>query len=59
MDGTVCEVRAEPGAKLGAIEGPVLLAPHTYGPDSAYVPAIQFRTRISEGKCNRRRSGVL
>lgn len=46
------EVRAELGVEIEVVEGPVLLEPHTYGPDGAYVLAIGFRARIVEGEPN-------
>jgi hypothetical protein len=50
VDGIVREVREELGVEIEVVEDPVLLAPHTYGPDGAYVLAIGFRTRIIEGE---------
>ena len=50
VDGLVREVREELGVEIEVVEGPVLLAPHTYGPDGAYVLAIGFRTRIVSGE---------
>lgn len=50
MDGIVREVREELGVEIEVVEGPILLAPHTYGPDGAYVLAIGFSTRIIEGE---------
>ncbi len=52
MDGIVREVREELGVEIEVVEGPILLAPHTYGPDGAYVLAIGFSTRIIEGEPN-------
>ena len=52
MDGIVREVREELGVEVEVVEGPVLLVPHAYGPDGAYVLAIGFRTRIIEGEPN-------
>ncbi len=38
--------------KIEVVEGSILLAPHTYGPDGAYVLTIGYRTRIIEGEPN-------
>jgi ADP-ribose pyrophosphatase YjhB (NUDIX family) len=48
----VREVREELGVEIEVVEGPVLLKPHTYGPDGAYVLAIGFRVRIVSGEPN-------
>lgn len=43
------EAREELGVELEVHEPPVLLAPHTYGPDGVWVLAIGFRATIVGG----------
>lgn len=52
VDGIVREVREELGVEIEVGESPILLAPHTYGPDGTYVFATRFRTRIIECEPN-------
>lgn len=48
-DGLKREAREELGVELEVDETPVLLAPHTYGPDGVWVLAIGFRASIISG----------
>lgn len=49
-DGIVREAREELGIELEVDPTPVLLAPHTYGPEGVWVLAIGFRARIVGGE---------
>ena len=49
-DGLVREAREELGVELEVDGAPVLLAPHTYGPEGVWVLAIGFKARIVEGE---------
>ncbi|CAA9411111.1 MAG: hypothetical protein AVDCRST_MAG22-1885 [uncultured Rubrobacteraceae bacterium] len=49
VDGLRREVREELGLEIAVDPMPVLLAPHTYGPEGVWVLAIGFRARILEG----------
>jgi ADP-ribose pyrophosphatase YjhB (NUDIX family) len=50
VDGLVREAREELGVEIEVVERPVLLATHTYGEGGAYVLAIGFRARITDGE---------
>ena len=50
VDGLVREGREELGVELDVDPTPVLLAPHTYGPEGTWVLAIGFRARIVGGE---------
>jgi len=50
VDGLKREVREELGLELEVDPTPVLLAPHTYGPEDVWALAIGFRARISRGE---------
>ncbi|MCA1728027.1 MAG: NUDIX domain-containing protein [Actinobacteria bacterium] len=50
VDGLVREAREELGVELEVVKRPVLLAIHTYGEGGAYVLAIGFRARITDGE---------
>lgn len=49
-DGLVREAQEELGVELEVDGTPVLLAPHTYGPEGVWVLAIGFRARIANGE---------
>ena len=49
-DGLIREAKEELGVELGVDPTPVLLAPHTYGPEGVWVLAIGFRGRIVGGE---------
>jgi 8-oxo-dGTP diphosphatase len=49
VEGLKREVREELGLELEVDPIPVLLAPHTYGPEGVWALAIGFRARISQG----------
>jgi 8-oxo-dGTP diphosphatase len=49
VEGLKREVREELGLELEVDPMPVLLAPHTYGPEGVWALAIGFRARISQG----------
>jgi len=49
VEGLKREVREELGLELEVDPMPVLLAPHTYGPEGVWALAIGFRARVSEG----------
>jgi 8-oxo-dGTP pyrophosphatase MutT (NUDIX family) len=49
VEGLKREVREELGLEIGVDPMPVLLAPHTYGPEGVWALAIGFRARILEG----------
>ena len=49
-EGLAREAREELGVELEVDETPVLLAPHTYGPEGVWVLAIGFRARIVSGE---------
>ena len=49
-EGIVREAREELGIGLEVDPTPILLAPHTYGPEGVWVLAIGFRARIVGGK---------
>ena len=49
VEGLVREAREELGVDLDVDPMPVLLAPHTYGPEGNWVLAIGFRARIVGG----------
>lgn len=49
VEGLKREVREELGLELEVDPVPVLLAPHTYGPEGVWALAIGFRARISQG----------
>lgn len=49
-DGLAREAREELGVELEVDPTPVLLAPHTYGPEGAWVLAIGFQARIVVGE---------
>ena len=48
-NGLAREAREELGVELDVDPTPVLLAPHTYGPEGVWVLAIGFRARITDG----------
>ena len=50
VDGLKREVREELGLEIEVDPTPVLLAPHTYGPEGVWALAIGFRARILEGE---------
>ena len=50
VDGLRREVREELGLEIEVDPTPVLLAPHTYGPEGVWALAIGFRARILEGR---------
>jgi 8-oxo-dGTP diphosphatase len=50
VDGLKREVREELGLEIEVNPTPVLLAPHTYGPEGVWALAIGFRARILEGR---------
>ena len=52
VDGIAREAREELGLELEVVEGPILLALHTYGPDGARVLTIRYRPRVVEGEPN-------
>ncbi len=49
VEGLKREVREELGLEIEVDPMPVLLAPHTYGPEGVWALAIGFRARISRG----------
>lgn len=49
VDGLAREAREELGVELEVDPNPILLAPHTYGPEGVWVLAIGFRARITGG----------
>ena len=49
-EGIAREAREELGIELEVDPTPILLAPHTYGPEGAWVLAIGFRARIATGE---------
>ena len=49
-EGLVREAREELGIELEVAPTPILLAPHTYGPEGNWVLAIGFRARIASGE---------
>lgn len=50
VDGLAREVREELGIELEVDPTPILLAPHTYGPEGTWLLAIGFRGRIVGGE---------
>lgn len=50
VDGLKREAREELGVDLDVDPTPVLLAPHTYGPEGVWVLAIGFRARVEGGE---------
>ncbi len=50
VEGLVREAREELGVDLDVDPMPVLLAPHTYGPEGNWVLAIGFRAHIASGE---------
>lgn len=49
-DGLAREAREELGVDLEVDPTPILLAPHTYGPEGVWVLAIGFKARIAGGE---------
>ena len=49
VDGLKREVREELGLEIEVDPTPVLLAPHTYGPEGVWALAIGFRASVLEG----------
>ena len=49
VEGLKREVREELGMEIEVDPMPVLLAPHTYGPEGVWALAIGFRARVLEG----------
>jgi ADP-ribose pyrophosphatase YjhB (NUDIX family) len=49
VEGLKREVREELGLEIEVDPTPVLLAPHTYGPEGVWALAIGFRARVLEG----------
>ncbi len=50
VDGLIREGREELGVELEVDPTPILLAPHTYGPEGVWVLALGFRARIVGGE---------
>ncbi len=50
VDGLRREIREELGVEAEVEGGPILLHPHTYGPEGIYALAIGFRARIVWGE---------
>ena len=49
MDGLKREVTEELGLEIEVDPTPMLLAPHTYGPEGVWALAIGFRASVLEG----------
>ncbi|MBA2443652.1 MAG: NUDIX domain-containing protein [Rubrobacter sp.] len=49
VDGLLREIREELGVEAEVEGAPILLHPHTYGPEGIYVLAIGFKARIVRG----------
>lgn len=50
VDGLLREIREELGVEAEVEGAPILLHPHTYGPEGIYVLAIGFKARIASGE---------